>query len=105
MSVSGEKSKLLTVGTSELKRRKLGDQVQAILVDGKRVEETRSEKLLGEIINNKMTWSDHLHGEDWREKGDNNPGVIPQLAQRLGIIRKLSYQEETENVSIRPFLL
>ena len=59
-------------------------------MDGKRVEETRSEKLLGVIINNKMTWSDHLHGEDWREKGDNNPGVIPQLAQRLGILRKLS---------------
>ena len=36
-----------------------------------------------------MTWQEHLHGEDWREE-DNCPGLIPQLSQRLGLLRKLS---------------
>ena len=56
MCVAGEKSKLLIVGTKELRKSKIGDHVQSILVDGKRVVETRSEKLLGVVINNKMTW-------------------------------------------------
>ena len=55
ISVAGEKSKLLIVGISELRRRRLWEEVQSILVDGKRVEETRSEKLLGVVINIKMT--------------------------------------------------
>ena len=77
MCVAGEKSKLLIVGTKELRKSKIGDHVQSILVDGKRVVETRSEKLLGVVINNKMTWKEHLHGEDWRTGEDNHPGLIP----------------------------
>ena len=46
MSVAGEKSKLLIVGTSELRRRRLGTDKLSIMVDGKRVEKTRSEKRL-----------------------------------------------------------
>ena len=33
MRVAGEKSKLLVIGTKELRRRKLADSVQKILVD------------------------------------------------------------------------
>ena len=98
MSVAGEKSKLLIVGTSELRKRKIGNQLHSIQVDGKRVEETNSEKLLGVIINNKMTWNEHLHGEDWRTKEENNQGLIPQLSKRLGILRKLSYHSSTKKL-------
>ena len=37
-----------------------------------------------------MTWHEHLYGEDWRTEEDNHRGLIPQLSQRLGILRKLS---------------
>ena len=90
MVVAGEKSKLLIVGTRGLKKNKLGQRTLSIMVDGKRVEESPSEKLLGVIVNNHMTWHEHLYGEDWRTDGDNSPGLIPQLSQRLGILKKLS---------------
>ena len=82
-------SKLLIVGTAELRRSRLGDGLKSILVDGKTVVETKSEKLLGVVINNTMTWKDHLHGEVWRTEEKNTPGVIGQLSQRLGILRRL----------------
>ena len=37
-----------------------------------------------------MTWHEHLYGEDWRPVGENSPGLIPQLSQTLGILKKLS---------------
>ena len=91
MCVSGDKSKLLIVGTAEMRRSKLGEEPLSILVDGRTVVETQSEKLLGVVINNRMTWKEHLHGEVWRTEEKNNPGVIPQLSQRLGILRKLGH--------------
>ena len=100
MCVAGDKSKLLIVGTSELRKSKLGEEDRSILVDGKRVVETRSEKLLGVVINNKMTWHDHLHGENWRTEEKNNPGVIPQLSQRLGILRKLSHHSSKKKLKM-----
>ena len=89
MCVAGEKSKFVIVGTKELKKIRCENRELSILVDGKEVKETRSEKLLGVIINSKMTWREHLHGENWRTD-KNSPGLIPQLSQRLGILRKLS---------------
>ena len=90
MCVAGHKSKLLVLGTKELKKTKCRGRELSILVDGKLVTETQSEKLLGVIINNQMTWREHLYGETWRTGEDNSPGLIPQLSQRLGILRKIS---------------
>ena len=73
-----------------MNRKRCEDRELAIVVDGKEVNETRSEKLLGVIINNQMTWREHLHGEDWRMDAKNSPGLIYQLSHRLGILRKLS---------------
>ena len=89
MCVAGEKSKLLVVGTRELKKERPHDTME-ILVDGKAVKETPSERLLGVTISNDLTWYDHLHGEDWREDGKNIQGLIPQLSQRVGMLKKLS---------------
>ena len=42
-------------------------------------------------MNNRFTWKEHLMGEKWRiPEKDNSPGLIPQLSQRVGILRKLS---------------
>ena len=86
MVCSGSKTKLLIVGTKELRRTKLTNQdiTIKINVDGHQVEESESERLLGIIINNRMTWEHHLYGND------DNKGLIPKLSQRSMIIWKLS---------------
>ena len=35
-----------------------------------------------------MTWKEHLHGEQWRT--NNNMGLISQLSQRVGLLRRIS---------------
>ena len=104
MCVAGDKSKLLIVGTKELRKKKLGDAVQTVLVDNQVVTETASEKLLGVMLNNQLTWKEHLSGESWRPAGENNSGLISQLAQRVGVLKKLS-AVEIENDHIRNILL
>ena len=45
-----------------------------ILVDNKVDKVFHSEKILGVIISNDLTWYDHLHVQ-------NSPGLIPQISQ------------------------
>ena len=83
LCVAGEKSKLLVIGTRMRRQQKLNSKM-TINVDGKEVVETESEKLLGVIINNELTWKHHLYGDD------DNEGLITQLSRRIGILKKLS---------------
>ena len=92
MVCAGNKTKLLIIGTSQRRRSKLEAQGKVLRVNvaGATIEETKSEKLLGIIVNNEMTFREHLYGEQWREnKEDNHQGLIPQLAKRIGILRRL----------------
>ena len=84
---SGSKTKLLIIGTKELRKSRLENKNKVIEIEvaGHRVKETNSERLLGLIINNTMTWKDHLYGNS------EHKGLISKLSQRAGIIRKLSY--------------
>ena len=84
---SGKKTKLLIVGTKELRKSKLKSQNKSIVinVDGHPVKESESERLLGVIVNNVMTWEHHLYGNE------EHKGLIPELSQRDNIIRKLSF--------------
>ena len=54
-------------------------------------EESRSEKLLGVIVSEDLTWKNHLYGEHWRDD-DNAPGLIPQLSQRVGLLSLLAHR-------------
>ena len=83
LCVAGDKSKLLVVGHPELRAARLTEQL-AIEVDGQKIAETASEKLLGVVINNKLSWKEHLYGDK------DNPGLISQLKQRVGTLRRLS---------------
>ena len=83
---SGQKTKLLMISTKELRRSRVdANSVLLVNVAGHRVHESKSEKLLGMVINNTLTWYNHLYGDD------NNQGLISKLSQRAGIVRKLSY--------------
>jgi hypothetical protein len=54
------------------------------------VESSESEKLLGLIVNNQLTWRCYLSGEKWRTpESDNFPGLFTQLSQRVGMLQKL----------------
>ena len=64
------------------------------MVDGQRIEETESEKLLGVIINNKLSWKDHLYGDK------DNPGLVSQLKQRVGTLRRLSKYMSKERLKM-----
>ena len=87
MVCAGDKTKLLIIGTPQLKKNKLNRSLE-IYVCGNRVTETISEKLLGLVVNNSLTWRDYLHGETWREEG-NHQGLLPQLSQRVGLLRQV----------------
>ena len=52
------------------------------------IESSHSEKLLGLVVNEEMTWKDHLYGEQWRDE-ENTPGLIPKLSQRAGLLQQL----------------
>ena len=83
---SGSKTKLLVIGTKELRRSKLVNPNISIeiIVDGHPVRESESERLLGVLINNVMTWEHHLYGNE------DHKGLVQKLSQRANIIWKLS---------------
>ena len=88
MVCSGSKTKLLILGTSQLRRSLLNGSNISISVCGSTVQDSKSERLLGLTVNNQLTWSEYLHGEKWRDE-DNSIGLIPQLNQRVGLLSKL----------------
>ena len=93
---SGSKTKLLVVGTKELRKSKLTNKgvVIEIEVDGHKVSESQSERLLGVLINNTMTWQNHLYGND------ENKGLVSKLSQRANIIWRLSRMMPKERLNI-----
>ena len=83
---SGSKTKLLVVGTKELRRSKLTSKsrILKINVAGHEVIESNSERLLGLVINNTMTWENHLY------RNEEYSGIVSKLSQRTGMIKRLA---------------
>ena len=93
LCVAGDKSKLLVIGTRQLRNQKLSQKMK-IHIEGKEIIETNSEKLLGVVINNELTWKNHLYGDD------ENEGLVPQLSKRIGILKKLSAKMSKEKLKL-----
>ena len=55
----------------------------SISLDGDIVPETASEKVLGVVVNNIMTWNNHLYGES------ENEGLISGLSEHVKMLRKI----------------
>ena len=93
---SGSKTKLLIVGTKELRRSKLTkrDISIEITVDGHPVKESESERLLGVLVNNVMTWEHHLYGNE------EHRGLVQKLSQRSKLIWKLSLVMPKKNLKM-----
>ena len=88
MVCAGNKTKLMVIATNQLRRSRFRDQNMQVTVCGAEIEDTKSEKLLGLVLNNELSWKDYLYGETWRPE-DNARGLIPQLSQRVGILSKI----------------
>ena len=91
LCVAGDKSKLLVIGTRKLRSSKLTEKT-TIMVDNKEIVETDSEKLLGVVINNELTWKNHLYGDA------DNEGLIQQLSSRIGVMKKMARVMEAKNL-------
>ena len=85
LCVSGEKSKLMVIANKSLRNSKIPHQI-SINIQGKEVMESTNERLLGIVMNNSFSWKPHLYGDG------NNKGLVPQLSQRVGILKKLSHK-------------
>ena len=91
LCVAGDKSKLMVIGTSKLRASRIKREAK-IVVDGKEIVETASEKLLGVVINNELTWKNHLYGDD------ENEGLVTQLSKRIGMMMKMSKYMSRQNL-------
>ena len=92
MVCSGEKTKLLIISTKELRRSKLTSVNKSVNISvcGKSISESKSERLLGLTIRNDLSWADHLYGNGLSGK-DKTIGLLSQLSQRVGILKKLKH--------------
>ena len=70
MICSGEKTKLLVVGTRELRSKRLETMNKKLTarVCGQEIIESDDEKLLGMIVSNNLTWNTHLYGNNLQGK-------------------------------------
>ena len=83
----------MVIGTDNLRSQKIRSEV-SIEVDEKQITDSASEKLLGVVINNRLTWSNHLYGDE------ENEGLVTQLSKRIGILKKLSTRMSKERLKL-----
>ena len=85
MVCSRDKTKLLVLGTRANRYHKIEKKeiVPQLNICGKIIKESKSEKLLGILINNTLTWKTQLYGDS------DNPGLLPTLSKRVGVLTKL----------------
>ena len=91
MICSREKTKLMVMGTKELRERKFQEfgRKLRIKVEDKIVEESPNEKLLGIVINNNLCWSTQLYGNNL-QGAEKIEGLLPQLSKRTGMLKKVA---------------
>ena len=59
-------------------------------VPSSKKSKVQSEKLLGVVINNVLTWKNHLY--------DDNEGLVSQLSKRIGMMKKMSRYMSKQNL-------
>ena len=69
-----------------MKGYRIPEQNFSVEVCGNTVTPSKSEKLLGLTVNDKITWTEYLHGEQSQR---SDKGLITQLSQRVGLLKKL----------------
>ena len=82
MVCSGDKTKLMIIGTGANRAEKLErpGKVLQVLVEDNIKQESKSENLLGVVVDRVGTWRSHFYGDD------ENEGLLSQLSKRVGIL-------------------
>ena len=85
MFCSGEKTKLMITGTRSKRLFRIVNAglVPKVTVCEDEVHESQSEKLLGVIANNTLTWKNHLYGNEEED------GLIKNLSRRVNMLSRL----------------
>ena len=85
MVCSGDKTKLLVLGTRSNRYHKIEKQnyVPQLEICGKTILESECEKLLGILVNNAITQKNHLYGYQ------EHPGLLPTHSKRVGFLDKM----------------
>ena len=84
MVCAGNKTKLLLIGTPQLKHKKFEEHTNfSIDVDGTAVTNSESEPLLGLVVNDRLNWSNYVRGSD------SKSGLIAQLSKRIGLLKRV----------------
>ena len=85
MNCSGEKTKFLICGTRAMRQNRIkNENIQPkIKVCEDEIKESSSEKLLGVIVNNTLSWKHHLHGNEEED------GLIKNLSNRVNMLKRL----------------
>ena len=91
MICAGDKTKLMVVGTKQMRDSKLVNNNKTLTVNvcGQQVQESSCEKLLGVYMENDLTWNVYLHGND-KTGSEKITGLLTKLSQRVGILSKLA---------------
>ena len=84
LCVAEDKTKLMVIATKKLKEVRHKNSDMEINLNGEIIKESKSQKLLGVVINNELTWKNHLYGDE------ENMGLIPQLNKRAGMVKRLA---------------
>ena len=85
MVISEKKTKLMVSCTRAL--RMVNNTPVKVNVKGKVIEETYSEKILGIIVSNDLSWRHQFFGEPEKAKDERTEGLLTTLSKRLGIFR------------------
>ena len=98
MIVSPAKTKLIVSANKELRAKALNNISITVNVSGNIIKQTPSEKLLGVVISEDLTWAPYLWGETWREEDKNWPGLVPTLTRRLSLLKYLARLSSKEKM-------
>ena len=85
MVCSGDKTKLIISGTRSNLKSKVEDKniEPSVIVCGKVVKNSSSEKLLGVILNKNLTWKSHLYGNK------EEIGLLKKLSKQVGMLKRV----------------
>ena len=95
ITCSGEKTKLLVMGTKTNRQIKIENKNfrPVVNLSGETIGESTSEKVLGVVVNNIINWSNHLYGDT------ENEGLIAGLSKRVGMLKNLKKYMTNEKLS------
>ena len=94
--ISESKTKVLVSSTRAL--RSFHQQLVEAMRKGVRIQETKSEKILGIVFSNDLSWRHHMYGEPETPKTERSEGLLKTLSKRVDIFYKVTQYANKKNL-------